>query len=314
MIWPWYGPSMTHRPPQATAPPGPPPADWLIDADLLRALLHGQHPDLAGLPLALADSGWDNQMWRLGPDLALRLPRRAASAPLISHEQTWLPMLAPRLPLPVPAPLRVGRPSALFPAPWSVLPWLRGQPADLAPPPEDAAAAALVAFLAALHQPAPAAAPVNPFRGVALAARAAVCEQRMASLVEWSNLVTPAVRQAWDAALAAALDGPPTWIHGDLHPLNLLVHGGALSAVIDWGDMAQGDPATDLAAIWMLLDSPAARSAAMQSYPAPSPATWARARGWAVMFGVFLAHSGQTGATRVSAVGARTLARLDADG
>ena len=144
-------------------------------------------------------------------------------------------MLAPRLPLPVPAPLRVGRPSTLFPAPWSVLPWLPGQPADLAPPPEDAAAAALVAFLAALHQPAPTAAPVNPFRGVALAARAAVCEQRMASLAEWSNLVTPAVRQAWEAALAAALDGPPTWIHGDLHPLNLLVHGGALSAVIDWG-------------------------------------------------------------------------------
>src|SRR5258708_13047978 len=32
--------------------------------------------------------------------LAVRLPRRAASAALIEHEQRWLPRLSPRLPLP----------------------------------------------------------------------------------------------------------------------------------------------------------------------------------------------------------------------
>jgi aminoglycoside phosphotransferase (APT) family kinase protein len=64
--------------------------------------------------------------------------------------------------------------------------------------------------------------------------------------------ITDVVRRAWDQALAAPTDVEPTWIHGDLHPRNILVDRGRLSAVIDWGDVTRGDPATDLAAIWML--------------------------------------------------------------
>jgi aminoglycoside phosphotransferase (APT) family kinase protein len=81
----------------------------------LFALLEEQHPDLAGLSLIQAAEGWDNRTFRLGEDLAARLPRRAASAPLIEHEQRWLPLLAPQLPLPVPNPIPSAGRDADFP-------------------------------------------------------------------------------------------------------------------------------------------------------------------------------------------------------
>ncbi|WP_372504005.1 phosphotransferase [Actinomadura rupiterrae] len=72
-------------------------------------------------------SGWDNLVCRLGPEFLVRLPRRAMAAELVAHEQQWLPQLAGRLPLPVPAPVRVGRPTAQYPWPWSIVPFLSSQ-------------------------------------------------------------------------------------------------------------------------------------------------------------------------------------------
>src|SRR5688572_28502950 len=105
------------------APAVPPDAEAPIDIPLVLALLKEQHPDLAGLSLVEAGEGWDNQTFRLGNDLAVRLPRRAASAPLIELEQRWLPSLALHLPLQVPSPLRIGRPGCGFPWRWSVTRW-----------------------------------------------------------------------------------------------------------------------------------------------------------------------------------------------
>ena len=84
-----------------------------VDEALVRALLAGQHPDLAGLPLVRAAQGWDNVTFRLGDDLAVRLPARAVAAPLVEHEQRWLPVLAPLLPVAVPVPVRLRRPVAV---------------------------------------------------------------------------------------------------------------------------------------------------------------------------------------------------------
>jgi aminoglycoside phosphotransferase (APT) family kinase protein len=106
--------------------------------------------------LALGARGWDNQLWRLGSDLAVRLPWATQSADaLLRKEHAWLPVLAPRLPLPVPVPQRLGEPSARFPRPWIVTTWVPGEPADRATRGAEAAGA-LAAFLTALHQPAPA--------------------------------------------------------------------------------------------------------------------------------------------------------------
>jgi aminoglycoside phosphotransferase (APT) family kinase protein len=273
---------------------GLPPAEFDIDAALIRALLTAQHPDFANLPLVGVGAGWDNDVYRLGDSLAVRLPRRAAAAVLIEHEQRWLSELAPRLPLPIPVPVRIGRPGCGYPWSWSVIPWLIGQSAAFAPL-HDAATTAieLGAFLRALHQPAPIDAPRNAVRGVPLSHRTKVVHDRVRqldSLVDsaalldlWSQLVkTP----PWTR--------PPLWIHGDFHPGNLLVSEGRLTAVIDFGDLCAGDPATDLAVAWMLLPSSARPifRAAADGCGWIDDHTWMRARGWALVLGLaFLASS-----------------------
>jgi len=280
-----------------------------IDAEGVRALLAQYHPDLADLPIQRADSGWDNLLWRLGDTLAVRMPRRRAAATLIEHEQRWLPEIAPRLPLPIPAPLRVGLPGAGYPWRWSVVPWLRGQTADIAIPHADQGSV-LAAFLRTLHVPAPAEAPQNPVRGVPLLQRRAATEERLARVDRLTDCITPVVRDLWEQALDAPMDVTPTWLHGDLHSRNVLVEDGAICAVIDWGDLAQGDCATDLASIWNLLPDATARAAAIQEYGPASLATWQRARGWAVLFGVMLLDSGLVNDGRLAAAGEATLRRL----
>ncbi len=293
-------------------PPGTPPAEVAVDAALVAALLRAQHPDLARLPLSRLDEGWDNVMFRLGEHLVVRMPRREAAVGLLAREQDWLPVLAESLPLPVPAPVRRGRPGEGYPWPWSVVPWIDGETADLAPPP-DAEAPALGRFLAALHRPAPPGAPRNPVRGVPLASRQPMVEARAARVEAATDAITPALRRQWEAALAAPIDEADRWLHGDLHARNVLVRDGRLAGVIDWSDLAAGDRATDLAAIWGVFESRVAREAVMRACGEVSEATWLRARGWAFAFGVMLLDSGLADHPRHAAMGAATLARLEAD-
>jgi aminoglycoside phosphotransferase (APT) family kinase protein len=289
---------------------GTPPAEVLIDMPLIRGLLEDQHPDLARLPCEPVDAGWDNVMVRLGEDMCLRLPRRAAAAGLIAHEQRWLPVLANSLPLPTPVPLRTGAPGRGYPWRWSVVPWLSGMPADLSPP-RATEATRLGMFLRALHTSAPIDAPANPVRGVPLQQRAEAIEARMQRVATKSSLITTGVRRAWEEALVAPIDVAPSWIHGDLHPRNILVDAGALAGVIDWGDIAAGDRATDLAVIWMLFSDPSARRAAVEAYGLVSEATYLRAKGWAVGFGVTLLDIGMADSPWFAAIGAHTLRQVE---
>jgi aminoglycoside phosphotransferase (APT) family kinase protein len=288
---------------------GTPAAELAIDGVLVAGLLADQHPDLAHLPLRTVDAGWDNALFRLGDRLAVRLPRRAVAAPLIVHEQRWLPRLAQQLTLPVPAPSRIGTPARGYPWHWSVVPWLAGTAADQHEP-DAAQARPFAAFLRSLHVPAPDDAPANPVRGVPLQQRAAVVEERIRRLASATSLITPQIRQIWREALQAPLDVPPTWLHGDLHPRNVLVEHGAIAGIVDWGDLTAGDSATDLAAIWMLFAEPLARLAALAAYADLSDATLRRAKGWAVLFGVMLLESGLIDNPRNAAIGARTLQRV----
>ena len=291
---------------------GTPAAEFEISADLARRLLARQHPDLADLPITLAAEGWDNAVFRLGEQLTLRLPRRAIGADLIRHEQRWLPMLKDRLPLAIPAPVRVGVAQDDYPWPWSITPWFEGETADLAPPDEDQGEV-LGGFFRALHQAAPEDAPRNPFRGVQLAARLSVFEARTAGLAARGVQLEPAIRAIWADALAAPNDAAATWIQGDPHPRNMIVSGGRIVAIIDWGDLARGDRASDLAAVWMVLPSAAARRRAMAACGDVSEASWRRARGWAVLYGVMLLDAGLTDDPRMAAIARATFARLIRD-
>jgi aminoglycoside phosphotransferase (APT) family kinase protein len=266
-----------------------PAAEITLDEPMVRALLDAQHPDLAHLPLGGVAEGWDNQLFRLGDDLTVRIPRRGVAASLIAKEQQWLPRLAPSLPLPVPVPMRVGCPSGNLPWPWSITPWFEGQPALLQPPVDPMAAAiALGRFLRALHQPAPDDAPRNPWRGVPIETRTEILEQRLEAVSGVIDEV--AVLQVWEVVLAARpWTGPSLWIHGDLHPGNLIVSEGRLSAVIDFGDLTAGDPATDLSVMWMLLPATVREAFVTEVRSAVNPVdedTLMRARGWAVALGV----------------------------
>jgi aminoglycoside phosphotransferase (APT) family kinase protein len=262
-----------------------------IDEALVRFLLHEQHPDLAGLELREVPGGWDNKMWRLGEEFAVRLPRTPRASSLLRYEQLWLPALAPRLPLPIPTPVRVGEPSVGFPRIWNIVSWVAGEPADRTPISRPEAAERLAGFLRALHRRAPEAAPANPKRGVSLGTLEADFHERLAVVA--SRDVAADARRVWDQAAAApAWGNAPLWLHGDLHPANVVVSDGMLCGVIDFGEMCAGDPATDLAAAWVLLPAGTAPRF-LDAYGDVNDATIRRARGWAVLQALSLMGVGQ---------------------
>ena len=288
---------------------GTPAAEVEVDEHQARQLLAAQHPDLAHLRVVSVASGWDNCMLRLGDELALRFPRRKLAAQLMRHEQRWLPQLKDRLPLEIPAPIRVGIAQYQYPWDWSVTPWIDGETADLSPP-DSSQGDVLATFYEALHKPAPADAPDNPYRGVPLTERAQGFADRIAKLKGRTTMLDERVHALWSDALAAENDATPTWIHGDLHPRNVLVQNGRLTGVIDWGDMARGDRASDLAAVWMLLPQLESRRHAMAGCRSVSAATWRRARGWALLYSVIFLDTGLVDDARMVAIAERTLSRL----
>jgi aminoglycoside phosphotransferase (APT) family kinase protein len=266
--------------------PGNRPApDVQVDVSLVRRLVAAQFPQWASLPSEpVESSGWDNTIFRLGSDLAVRLPRRRVSAEHVSNEHHWLPILAPQLPLPVPVPVGRGVPGVGYPWQWTVCRWLTGELAALAPVADmGRTATSLARFVAALQAIDPAGGSVHEFRGVSLAAHDD--DTRAAAAVLQGSLDISSVLGVWEAALAAsAWTGQPVWMHGDLHPANLLVERGELSAVIDFGLLGVGDPACDLAVAWTYLSGPARE--VFRSVLAVDNATWSRGRGWALQFGL----------------------------
>jgi len=286
-----------------------PDAEVVVDIETVRALLRTQHPDLSDLSLQETAAGWDNFMFRLGEGMSVRLPRRLASVAMLEHEQCWLPAIAPQLPVPVPSPLRIGKPNDQYPWPWSIVPWLPGETADLAPLTADQAKP-LARFLRALHVAAPADAPKNPARGVPLQQRTIAVQERMQRLAQKTLLANSTVSKIWESALEAPPAELSTWLHGDLHAQNVLVEDGKLTGVIDWADIAAGDSATDLASIWMLLPTVAARETAIAEYGAVSPATWSRALGWAINLGTLLLETGLADNPRHAKIGELTLQRI----
>lgn len=291
---------------------GTPAAEVQIDENLVHALIHTQYPEYAKLDISPVDTGWDNAIFRLGTDFAIRLPRRTAAAALIRHEQTWLPSIANRVPIPVPCPLCVGVPGCGYPWFWSIVPWIKGEPADVDPVTPDQAAR-LAGFLRALHLKAPDEAPFNPFRGVPLRNRAESVEERFQRLAHRNVSISSHVARAWRSALRAKEEAFPTWIHGDLHPRNILAQEGKITGIIDWGDISFGDRATDLASFWMLFSECIARQRALLEYGAEAD-TILRAKGWAVLFAVMLLDSGIQDHPRHAAIGYSTLRRLEEDG
>lgn len=224
-----------------------PVAEVAIDDDLVTALLAEQHPDLSELKVGARSEGWDNVTYRLGPHLAVRLPRRALGAEIAATELDWLPRIGHHWAFPAPVPVRLGEPGCGYPWRWSVVPWLSGERAFDAPL-TDAGARDLGTALAQVHRPVPDDAPLNPYRSGTLHDVAEVFDTRLRALEEAGEVTlehADALRAIFEAA-ADTPEPPRTWSHLDLHGANVLTRDGRLAGLLDWGDAGAADPATDL--------------------------------------------------------------------
>jgi aminoglycoside phosphotransferase (APT) family kinase protein len=272
-------------------------AEIEVSADLVRDLLREQHPDLAELPIREVAGGWGNQMWRLGDDLAVRMQRMDQSPDPQLKERRWLPLLASRLPLPIPTPVRSGTPSERFPKIWTVMTWVDGSPLDDGSITRgDHAADMLAAFLQALHVEAPADAPGASDFGTHPKDSRGGFEHFLGTVdLGGSGFAENDIRAVWDdAAATPEWLGPRVWVHGDLHPANVVIAGGTLAGIVDFGALFAGDPAWDLGAAWLLL--PEGRvSRFFESYGPVDEAMVRRARGLAAMKCLFLMLMGQNG-------------------
>ncbi len=221
-----------------------------VDADLVQRLLRAQFPDLATATLTIVEPwGTANAIWRLGPDLVVRLPRIASAVEQVAFESTWLPRLAPYLSIAVPEPVATGTPGEGYPFPWSIHRWL---PGSLAGPDTIREPVAFAADLARvvdqLHDvPIDGARPARnrarPLSGYDVATRRAI--DSASHLIDAHSALA-----IWEEALAAPRhEGPPVWVHGDLEG-NCLLTDGRLSGLVDWGSACVGDPAVDVQVMW----------------------------------------------------------------
>jgi aminoglycoside phosphotransferase (APT) family kinase protein len=257
-------------------------------------LLVAQFPQWADLPVTPVEhDGWDNTTFRLGDEMSVRLPSGDSYTAQVDKEHRWLPYLAPRLPLPIPQPLAKGAPSEVFPRPWSVYRWLEGEPAtvdriaDL-----ERFATDLAGFLDALYRidsvEEVAAGPHSHLRGAPVAV---LDDQTRAAIAAAGGQIDGnAALAVWERALETTFDAQAVWVHGDVVPSNLLVAGGELAAVIDFGCCAVGDPACDMAVAWMLFSGESRR--VFRDALSVDDATWERGRGWALWKALIEIHHG----------------------
>jgi aminoglycoside phosphotransferase (APT) family kinase protein len=255
-----------------------------ITVDVVSCLISEQFPEFAALAVRPVElDGWDNTTFRLGEHLAVRLPSDEAYVPQIEKEHRWLPVLAPQVPLPIPAPITRGAPGCGFPRPWSIYRWLDGDPVAVrAVMDHDRFAADLGHFLVALHRADTAGGPRSGLHSFNRGGPVSAWDdQTRATIAELADEIdADGASSVWDAALAAAWTGAGVWVHGDVTGSNLLVDADRLCGVIDFGCAAVGDPACDLTAAWTMFEGTSReRFVAALAY---DEGTWARARGWAL--------------------------------
>ena len=251
------------------------------DDGLVRRLVAGQFPQWAGLAVErFASGGTVNAVYRLGDGMVVRLPLAKGGVGDLLMEREWLPRLAPLLPTAIPEVLGAGQPAEGYPWPWSVYRWRTGENPEVGALPEPSLLAReLAGFVAAMRgitlPGAPRAHRGGPLGSLDASTRAAIEELRG---IAQEDVDCDAAAAVWrDALRAPGWDGPPVWLHADLMPGNLLVDGGRLASVIDFGCTGVGDPACDLFPAWNLLPSDARE--VFREALGVDDATWRRGRG-----------------------------------
>lgn len=284
-----------------------------VGPPLVSRLVAKQFPQWADLPVReVRTAGTDNMIYRLGDELVVRLPALPRAAPAVAREREWLPRLAPRLPLDVPVPLGAGVPDGDFPYPWSVYRWLEGE--TLATRPDldmRDVALRLGRFVAALQRIDTAGAPRSP-RAVPVRPGDTDVPDSIERLAAAGLVDADLAKAVWEDALAAPpWTRPPVWLHGDLLPVNLVARQGRLAAVIDFGLVGAGDPATDLLPAWALLT--ARTRDVFRAVVGVDDATWRRGRGWALRAGLGAVRTYRYTNPALTAAGRHALSEVLAD-
>jgi len=266
-------------------------AEISVDEALVRVLLAEQFPELDASSAKLLGEGWDNSAWVVEERWVFRFPRRQVAIPGVERELAVLPRLASRLPVPIPEPRFVGRPSERFQWPFfgaSLLPGVEAADADLSDGAREELGAELGRFLRALHDiEMDVELPRDPNRRAEMPFRV---ERAQASIAETADFFHPSERVGELLGEAAQL--PPSedtvLVHGDLHQRHVLICEQRLAAVIDWGDVCVGDASIDLQLVWCLL-SPAGRQRFVEEYGPIDGGRLLRARATALYFCAMLA-------------------------
>ena len=256
-----------------------------VNASLVRRLVADQFPQWAYLKVwPVEEDGHDNSTFRLGDELSVRMPGRKPDADHLAIEHEWLPRLAPHLPLPIPVPVGMGTPGLGYEFQWLVNKWIPGRSSspDLIVGLTEFAKD-LAGFLNALMSidatDAPKPGRITYLRGCDpffYDGDVRRCLGKLGNMID-----VRAATAVWEAALNAKSDGAPVWFHGDVAAGNLLVDStGRLGGVIDFGQMAAGDPACDVTVAWTLFTGSSRE--VFRSELAVDEATWVRGRGWGI--------------------------------
>jgi aminoglycoside phosphotransferase (APT) family kinase protein len=232
-----------------------------LDATMVGRIVEAQFPQCIPARVTYLGEGYDSTAFDVNGAWVFRFPKRADVEQQLLVEMRILPVLASRAPLPIPAFSLRGEPSPEFPRQFGGYRKLAGVPGietDPARVPFSALAPMLGRFLSWLH-----AFPAGE------AARHGVQRQPIAPLVEEIraealedferlNAVAPdAPLETWHTYLkcgVAEARSPltPALVHNDLAAEHILVGEGAqtVTGIIDWSDLAVGDPALDIAAMF----------------------------------------------------------------
>jgi aminoglycoside phosphotransferase (APT) family kinase protein len=257
-----------------------------ITLDLARKLITGQFPEYAHLPItSVKKQGHDNRTYRLGNEMLIRMPTAESYALKVPKEQALLPQLAPFLNVSIPVPIKMGLPSKDYPFPFSIYKWLPGTSINLLVIDVDCLeklAFDLAKFLKELQSidsvDGPDPGQHNWWRGDHVSVYDQGAREqifKLANVIDANKAI-----QLWEKACKTRWNKGPVWIHGDFYISNILLKDGKLSAIIDFGGMALGDPACDLVITWTFLNGKSrdmfVREAALDED------TWLRAKAWAL--------------------------------
>lgn len=263
----------------------------IITSELVQKLITAHFPEYAYLSISeIEKQGHDNRTYRLGEEMLVRLPSAACYASKVGIEQDLLPKLAKHLSFKIPMPLKLGTPSQDYPYPFSLYKWLPGKSLNvlkLSENENEQLAYDLAQFLKELQAiqgvEGPSPGQHNFWRGdhisvYDLGFRKQI--EKLTNLIDFHKAI-----DLWERASVTKWEKAPVWIHGDFAIGNFLIENGKLSAVIDFGGAAIGDPACDLVIAWTYF-SRKTRSIFMKKME-QDPETWLRARAWVLWKATF---------------------------